>query len=179
MIESASELRSHYAEIRRRLRNPPKPPTIASEPTVRKTAPNLRQFKTLNAGRPITGCLGLEPWSLDGAAIPTIENIAKAVCRYYKVSLVEIKSHRRIKYMVRPRFVAMYVCRILTGNLYSEISRLFGNRDHTSALYAVQNIEAEIEQNAQLREDIANICAQFAGGLKIAIAMRAATGRLG
>src|SRR6185503_16276000 len=43
---------------------------------------------------------------------PTINLIQNIVCKYYKVSMLDLKSARRTADVVRPRQVAMYLARV-------------------------------------------------------------------
>jgi len=60
----------------------------------------------------------------------------------------------RKKEIVRPRQVAMYILRKELKSSFPFIGRNFGGRDHTTAIYAVQKISKEIEENNQLREEV-------------------------
>jgi len=56
-----------------------------------------------------------------------------------------------------PRQVAMYLCRKLTNTSYPIIGLRFGGKDHTTALYAVSNIEKRLKQDAELRATVERI----------------------
>lgn len=67
--------------------------------------------------------------------------IQMATARYYNVSRADILSHRRTNNVVKPRQIAMYLCKILTMKSLPEIGRMFDDRDHTTILHAVRKIE--------------------------------------
>lgn len=67
--------------------------------------------------------------------------IQMATARYYGVTRADILSHRRTSKVVKPRQIAMYLCKILTMKSLPEIGRMFGDRDHTTVLHAVRKIE--------------------------------------
>ena len=70
-----------------------------------------------------------------------ITEIQEAVCEYYGVDILDLTSHRRrTRDVNHPRQVAIYLCRALTLNSYSQIARRFGDRDHTTIIHAVQKI---------------------------------------
>lgn len=71
----------------------------------------------------------------------TVLKIQMATARYYNVSRADILSHRRTNNVVKPRQIAMYLCKILTMKSLPEIGRMFGDRDHTTVLHAVRKIE--------------------------------------
>jgi chromosomal replication initiator protein len=73
--------------------------------------------------------------------VGAIKRIQHAVCAEYGITMTELCSQRRHKKIVRPRQVAMYLCKTLTDRSYPEIGRRFGGRDHTTAISSVTRIE--------------------------------------
>lgn len=71
--------------------------------------------------------------------------ILKAVSQYFGVPREEICSQRRQKPIVRPRQIAMYLCREHTMRSFPEIGRRIGNRDHTTVLHAWRKIKMLVE----------------------------------
>jgi hypothetical protein len=61
--------------------------------------------------------------------------IQKTVALHYGTSVDVICSPRRQGHMMRPRFVAAWLCHTLTSNSYSEIGRQF-RKDHSTIMYA-------------------------------------------
>jgi chromosomal replication initiator protein len=84
----------------------------------------------------------------------TIEDIQKKVASYYHVSMRDLLSHRRDRVIVRPRQVAMYLCKELTTRSLPEIGRRFGGRDHTTVLYGVRRIGQMKQENTTLADEI-------------------------
>jgi chromosomal replication initiation ATPase DnaA len=78
---------------------------------------------------------------------PPIREIQHIVAEHYNVSHADILSPRHFESVVRPRHIAMYLSRALTGRSMLEIGRMFGGRDHTTVLHAVRKIEAMIAAN--------------------------------
>ena len=58
----------------------------------------------------------------------SVESIQKMVATYYQVRVIDLKSARRVKTLVRPRQVAMYLCRKHAGASYPELGSRFGDR---------------------------------------------------
>lgn len=79
-----------------------------------------------------------------------IEPILRLTAQYYKTSPHELKSKRRTKSVVIPRHVAMYLAKTLTERSYPEIGRVFGDRDHTTVMSAVEKIEGLRKTNAEV-----------------------------
>lgn len=93
----------------------------------------------------------------------SIKAIQLAVAEHYGMSLMELCSQRRLKEIVRPRQVAIYLCRELTPLSLPQIAVQFGGRDHTTILSAIRRIamlrKVDTELNAaivQLTEIISN-----------------------
>ncbi|HXZ68871.1 MAG TPA: chromosomal replication initiator protein DnaA [Alphaproteobacteria bacterium] len=84
----------------------------------------------------------------------TIEDIQKKVSLFYHVSMRDLLSHRRDRIIVRPRQVAMYLCKEMTTRSLPEIGRRFGGRDHTTVLYGVRRIADMKKENAALSDEI-------------------------
>lgn len=84
----------------------------------------------------------------------TIEEIKKKVADHYRVRLADMTSARRSKAIVRPRQVAMYLCKQLTQRSLPEIGRHFGGRDHTTVIHAIKKIEQLLGTDGDLSEDV-------------------------
>lgn len=78
----------------------------------------------------------------------TIGDIAKAVGQYFHVELGRIRSSSRQHALVQARQMAMYLARELTSAPLTEIGRFFGNRDHTTVLYACRKVAEDLRDNS-------------------------------
>ena len=83
-----------------------------------------------------------------------IEDIQRIVARHYNIPRTELSSARRTRTIVRPRQVAMYLCKVLTPRSLPEIGRRFGNRDHTTVLHAVRKIETLASEDTGLKQEL-------------------------
>jgi chromosomal replication initiation ATPase DnaA len=72
--------------------------------------------------------------------VPTITEVKVAVFNQFGVSLVDLESHRRTGRILWPRNVAIYLCHKLTRHSTPAIGRHFGDRDHTTVLYAERKV---------------------------------------
>jgi chromosomal replication initiator protein len=84
----------------------------------------------------------------------TIENIQKTVATHYQVKTSDLKSSKRLKTLVLPRQVAMYISRKLTSASYPEIGNKFGGKDHSTIIHAIKKIEKNLEDDLQLRATV-------------------------
>jgi chromosomal replication initiator protein len=84
----------------------------------------------------------------------SIEEIQKAVASHFNVKVSDLKSSKRLKAMVLPRQIAMYLSRQLTSSSYPEIGERFGGKDHSTIIHAIKKIEKNLEEDFQLRSVI-------------------------
>ena len=84
----------------------------------------------------------------------TIEIIQKQVADYFKMKVSELKSDKRLKAIVVPRQIAIYLCRELTKASYPEIGEKFGGKDHSTIIHSVKKIDKQIEQSLELKNTI-------------------------
>lgn len=82
-----------------------------------------------------------------------VEDIQKVAENFFKVSHADIVGKKRARNITHARQVAIYLCRQLLDIPYQDIGQKF-NRDHSTAMYSVTNIEAKMKENRVLREEI-------------------------
>lgn len=66
----------------------------------------------------------------------SILQIQEEVAKYYHIQLKDIKGKKRVKSIVVPRQIAMYLARELTDNSLPKIGAEFGGKDHTTVIHA-------------------------------------------
>ena len=84
----------------------------------------------------------------------TVEEILKKVSSHFNIKITDIKSAKRLKAVVLPRQIAMYLSRQLTSSSYPEIGERFGGKDHSTIIHAIRKIEKLMEEDFQLRSTI-------------------------
>jgi chromosomal replication initiator protein len=84
----------------------------------------------------------------------TVEEIQKVVAQHFNIKISDLKSPKRLKALVLPRQVAMYIARQLTSCSYPEIGEKFGGKDHSTIIHAIKKIEKKIEEDMQLSSTI-------------------------
>ncbi len=90
----------------------------------------------------------------DGIVKITPDKIMDKVTVFYNVTKDEILGPSRIKQIVFPRQIAMYLCSKLTDMNPGMIGKTFGNKDRTSVIHNIQKIELELQTNQELKNDI-------------------------
>ncbi|MEB3299658.1 MAG: chromosomal replication initiator protein DnaA [Candidatus Sericytochromatia bacterium] len=93
----------------------------------------------------------------------TIERITTLVARTFEVSVEDLVSERRSQDITRPRFIACYLCREMTGLSFQEIGRFF-RRDHTSIMHSVKTIKKHLENDSQLAAHVTYLRGRIASG---------------
>ena len=87
----------------------------------------------------------------------SISSIQSAVAEYFKISVDDLKSKRRTNTVVKPRHIAMYLCRVETDENLMKIGLEFGGRDHSTVSTACDKIKEELEKNPNLNNVIKDI----------------------
>jgi chromosomal replication initiator protein len=91
----------------------------------------------------------------------TIEEIQKGVAAHFNIKVSDLKSPKRLKNLVIPRQIAMYISRQLTSSSYPEIGERFGGKDHSTIIYAIKKIEKQIKDDYQVKITIENLKNSF------------------
>jgi len=94
---------------------------------------------------------------VDKAKEISVEMIQKHVAEHFKLKIAELKSDKRLKALVVPRQIAIYLCRDLTKSSYPEIGEKFGGKDHSTIIHSVKKIDKLITQNMELKNTIENL----------------------
>ena len=84
----------------------------------------------------------------------TVETIQKMVANYYHIKTSDIKSSKRLKNIVLPRQISMYISRKLTSSSFPEIGSKFGGKDHSTIIHAIKKIEKKMEEDMHLRSTV-------------------------
>ena len=84
----------------------------------------------------------------------TPQAIIEGVSDFYKIDVEDIKGPSRVKELVMPRHVAMYLCKTLTDMNFGTIAKVFGNRDRTTVTHGVDRIMKIIQTDANLKAEI-------------------------
>ena len=77
--------------------------------------------------------------------------IIDGVSRYFNLSVEDILSKKRTKELVFPRQISMFLCRNLTNMSYPDIGKAFNGRDHTTVMYACEQISKQVDTNPELK----------------------------
>lgn len=87
----------------------------------------------------------------------SILKIQEKVCNFYHVQLKDIKGKKRVKSIVLPRQIAMYLSRELTDNSLPKIGAEFGGKDHTTVMHSHEKIQELIETDGTIQKEVNEI----------------------
>jgi chromosomal replication initiator protein len=94
----------------------------------------------------------------------TPQMILEATAASYGFTIEAICGPSRTRPLVTARQVAMYLVRNLTDYSYPAIARVFGNRDHTTVIHAVDKITGQMQQRRQVYEQVTELIQQVRAG---------------
>jgi chromosomal replication initiator protein len=80
----------------------------------------------------------------------SIEIIQRVVSEDYHLSPNDLKGKKKSAGIVKPRHIAIYLCRELTEYSLTEIGQAFGDRDHSTALHSCKIIEETSRSDTNL-----------------------------
>ena len=92
----------------------------------------------------------------EGANISPL-SIISATAEYYKLSADEITGSGRQQAVALARQIAMHICRELTDLSLPKIGAHFGNRDHTTVMYATKKISAQMRERRYIYNQVSEI----------------------
>ncbi len=85
-----------------------------------------------------------------GSAI-TPETIISIVGEHFGVQETDITGSKRHQKVVLARQLSMFICRQLLGSSYPSLGRIFGGKDHSTAIYAVKKIKEFQDTNNDMK----------------------------
>lgn len=94
----------------------------------------------------------------DNQPIPvTVEKIILEVSRTFNVTTDDIRSTKRSSNISKARQIAIYVVREITSMPMESIGEEFGGRDHSTVLYALNQVEKLMEKDSKTRSAVNDI----------------------
>jgi len=87
----------------------------------------------------------------------TIDMILKEVSSQFSINIADIKSEKRVRSVMLPRQITMYLARKLTDLSLVGIGQKFGGRDHATIIHSIKKIENEIKLKKELKSTVEKI----------------------
>lgn len=91
----------------------------------------------------------------------TFQDALEAVSHYYSVSVQDMLGQSRVRQILIPRQVAMYLGKRHLGISFVGLGEIFENRDHTTVMNAVKKIEKTIQNDAQLLRQVRTLAQEL------------------
>lgn len=96
------------------------------------------------------------------AGKPGLDSITERVSAFFQVDAEQLQSPSRLRNILLPRQVSMYLARKLTGLSLEQIGAWFGGRDHTTVLHACRKVEGALANDVLLSGAVRQIHAELA-----------------
>lgn len=80
------------------------------------------------------------------------DDVMTLITTEFAISARELTGKSRTQTVSLPRQIAMYLLRENTENSLEDVGRIFGNRDHTTVLYAVTKIRERSQKDRMFKE---------------------------
>jgi chromosomal replication initiator protein len=87
----------------------------------------------------------------------TDDEMLAEIALYLGFSVEALRGRSRQRPLVTARQIAMYVFRELTDLSYPSIARLFGGRDHTTVIHAVDKIQRLMKERKQIYDQVTDL----------------------
>ena len=87
----------------------------------------------------------------------TVEKIIDEVARTFGASADDIRSGKRSANISNARQIAMYVVREITQMPMTAIGEEFGGRDHSTVVYAIQQVEKGLARDPKTKATVEDI----------------------
>lgn len=92
----------------------------------------------------------------EGSTITPME-IITATANYYKLTPEDIVGSGRQQAVALARQIAMHICRELTDLSLPKLGTHFGNRDHTTVMYATKKISAQMRERRYIYNQVSEV----------------------
>lgn len=97
----------------------------------------------------------------DDANVVSPTDIITATAQYFKLSVDDLYGSSRSQAVATARQIAMYLCRERTSLSLPKIGQLFGNRDHTTVMYAYKKISDLMKERRSIYNQVSEITTQL------------------
>jgi len=84
----------------------------------------------------------------------TFQDVMESVSRYYSVSIDDLIGKSRVREVLIPRQVAMFIGKKFLNISFVRLGESFGNRDHTTVMNAVEKIDRVMNSDSNVLREI-------------------------
>ena len=89
--------------------------------------------------------------------VPSPSLIIEYICRYYDVDEEQVRGQGRKRDLMEARQTAMYLIRRMTNLSLNDIGKEFGDRDHTTVLHSLDQVEKKMRSDPAYAEKVKEI----------------------
>ena len=89
--------------------------------------------------------------------VPSPALIIEYICRYYDVDAEQVRGQGRKRDLMEARQTAMYLIRRMTNLSLNDIGKEFGDRDHTTVLHSLDQVEKKMRSDPAYAEKVKEI----------------------
>ena len=145
-------------------------PDDVSEYIANRLKPNIRQlegvvkklkfYKQLQGTSPsiVMAQNAIRDILNDNQPVPvTVERIINEVGRTYGISPADIRSTKRNAQVSSARQISIYIVREITQMPMSTVGKEFGGRDHSTIVYAIQQVQKNMRNDQRYKETVEDI----------------------
>lgn len=87
----------------------------------------------------------------------TVENIKQLVADYFKLDIEELHAKSRKRPLVIARQLSMYLAKNYTKDTLKDIGRNFGNRDHSTVLHSLRQVQNMMDTEPQFKDQVTDL----------------------
>jgi len=87
----------------------------------------------------------------------TLSAIKQAVCAVFEVTKTDLEGKRKYQKLVRARQIGMYLAREMTTKSFPQIGYSFGDRHHTTVLYAMRKVTKALPEDVEIANDVERV----------------------
>jgi len=91
----------------------------------------------------------------------TIDSVLRAVAERFSLQPAQLKARTNSHEITRPRQLAMYLAKELTGASLPELGRHFGGKHHTTVLHSIRKVESMRQSDPDLNRLIHSLMDSF------------------
>jgi chromosomal replication initiator protein len=102
--------------------------------------------------------------TLDDDNVISPVDIINITAAYFKLSVDDLYGSSRSQAIATARQIAMYLCRELTNLSLPKIGQLFGNRDHTTVMYANKKISDLMQERRSIYNQVTELTSRIKQG---------------
>src|SRR5690554_4081495 len=99
--------------------------------------------------------------TLDEDNVISPVDIINETAQYFKLTVDDLYGSSRSQAVATARQIAMYLCRELTNLSLPKIGQLFGNRDHTTVMYANKKISELMKERRSIYNQVTELTSRI------------------